>query len=53
MFSTYIEKNKDLFPKVFVLHYTGMNIRQISLKLGISWDRVNYILTNKDRLNTL
>ena len=52
MFSTYIEKNKDLFPKVFSLHDLGLNVRQISLKLSISWDRVNYILENRNRINT-
>jgi hypothetical protein len=52
-FEQYIEKNKDLFPKVFLLHDTGMNTRQISLKLGISWDRVKYMLVNRDRLNNI
>ena len=51
MFDTYITKNKDLFPKVFLLHDTGMNTRQISLQLDISWDRVNYILINKNQIN--
>ena len=53
MFSTYIEKNKDIFPKVFLLHDNGMNTRQISLELKISWDRTNYILVNRDRINTI
>lgn len=52
MFSTYIEKNKDIFPKVFLLHDNGMNTRQISLELKISWDRTNYILVNRNRINT-
>jgi hypothetical protein len=51
MFDAYITKNKYLFPKVFLLHDTGMNTRQISLQLGISWDRVNYILVNKNQIN--
>lgn len=52
MFSMYITKNKDLFSKVFSLYDSGMNIRQISLQLGISWDRVNYILVNKNQINS-
>lgn len=52
-FNKYVEKNKDLFPQVFQLADTGMNTRQISLTLGISWDRVKYILDNKDRINSV
>lgn len=51
-FNNYAEKNKYLFPQVFQLSDAGMNTRQISLKLDISWDRVKYILDNKDRINT-
>jgi hypothetical protein len=51
MFTAYIEKNKHLFPKVFELADSGTNIRQISIKLNISWDRVKYILDNKNRIN--
>lgn len=50
-FNRYIEKNKHLLPKVFELSDSGMNTRQISMKLAISWDRVKYILDNKDRIN--
>lgn len=52
-FEQYIEKNKHLFSQVFSLADTGMNVRQIALKLQISWDRVNYIIANKYRLNTV
>jgi hypothetical protein len=52
-FQQYIEKNKHLFPKVLELHDSGLSIRQVSLNLGISWDRVKYIVDNKERLNTL
>ena len=51
-FKQYITKNKDLFPKVFSLSDNGMNTRQISLELKISWDRTNYILVNRNRINT-
>lgn len=53
IFNNYIEKNKHLFPKVLELHESGVNIRQISLRLGISWDRVKFILDNATRINTL
>jgi hypothetical protein len=50
-FLKYIEKNKTLFPQVFELADTGINTRQISLKLNISWERVKYILDNRTRIN--
>lgn len=52
MFLSYIERNKQLFPQVFALSDAGINTRQISIKLGISWDRVNYILVNKTLINS-
>lgn len=52
-FQQYIEKNKHLFPQVLELYDSKMSVRQISLTLGISWDRVKYIIDNKERLNTL
>lgn len=53
MFETYLKKNKHLFPQVFELADSGTNIRQISIKLQISWDRVKYILDNRDRINNI
>ena len=50
-FQQYIEKNKHLFPQVLELHDSKMSVRQISLTLGISWDRVKYIVDNRERLN--
>jgi len=52
-FQQYIEKNKHLFPQVLELYDSGLSIRQVSLKLDISWDRVKYIIDNKERLNTV
>ena len=53
MFTIYVEKNKHLFSQVFSLADLGITTRQISLKLGISWDRVKYMLLNRDRLNNV
>jgi hypothetical protein len=53
MFDVYIAKNKHLFPKVFLLADAGINIRQISIQLQISWDRVKYILENRILINKL
>jgi len=53
MVTTYLTKNKHLFPQVFELADSGTNIRQISIKLQISWDRVKYILYNRDRINNI
>jgi hypothetical protein len=52
-FEEYIAKNKHLFPQVFELFDNGTNIRQISITLKISWDRVKYILDNRDRINNI
>lgn len=49
-FMLYIEKNIHLFDKVFELFDQGKNIRQISIVLGISWDRVKYIVDNRDKI---
>ena len=53
MVTTYLTKNKHLFLQVFELADSGTNIRQISIKLQISWDRVKYILDNRDRINNI
>jgi hypothetical protein len=52
-FNTYLEKNKHLFPQVLELYDSGLSIRQVSFKLDISWDRVKYIVDNRERLNTV
>lgn len=52
-FKNYIEKNMHLFPQVFALADERTNIRKISIKLGISWDKVKYILDNRDRINNI
>ena len=52
-FQQYIKKNNHLFTQVFELYDSGMNIRQISLNITISWDRVKYIMDNRHRLNSI
>ena len=52
-FRQYIKKNNHLFTQVFELYDSGMNIRQISLNIAISWDRVKYIMDNRHRLNNI
>jgi len=52
-FQQYIKKNNHLFTQVFELYDSGMNIRQISLNITISWDRVKYIMDNRHRLNNI
>lgn len=51
-FNAYVEKNKHLFPQVLGLYDSGLNIRQVSLKLNISWERAKYIIDNRERLQT-
>jgi hypothetical protein len=50
-FNAYVEKNKHLFPQVLELYDSGLNIRKVSLTLGVSWDRTKYIIDNRERLN--
>jgi hypothetical protein len=52
-FQQYVKKNKHLFSPVLALYDSGLNIRQISIKIGISWDRVKYIIDNRTRLNNI
>ena len=52
-FRQYIKKNNHLFTQVFELYDSGMNIRQISLNIAVSWDRVKYIMDNRHRLNNI
>ena len=52
-FRRYIKKNNHLFTQVFELYDSGMNIRQISLNIAVSWDRVKYIMDNRHRLNNI
>jgi hypothetical protein len=50
IFASYVDKNKDLIKKVWELYDNGLNRRQISLTLNISWDRVNMAINRKDRI---
>jgi len=45
---TYVNKNLDIALKIIELHDKGMNKRQISLALGITWDKVKYSLLHRD-----
>ena len=44
----YVDKNIEIFKKVYTLHQDGLNNRQISMQLNITWDKVKYILKNKE-----
>lgn len=45
--TSYLEKNIDTASKVFELHDTGLNNLQISKELNITWDKVKYLLLNR------
>jgi len=47
IFNAYVNKNKDLFPQIWSLYNAGINRRQISMQLGISWDRVDLAINRK------
>jgi hypothetical protein len=46
--NTYVHKNLDIALKIIELFDQGMNKRQISLTLGITWEKVKYSLLNRD-----
>jgi hypothetical protein len=46
--TTYLEKNLEIALQIISLHDTGMNNRQISEKLDISWDKVKYSLQHRE-----
>jgi hypothetical protein len=46
--TTYLGKNLEIALQIFPLHDTGMNNRQISEKLDISWDKVKYSLQHRE-----
>ena len=45
--TSYIAKNLDIATKVIALADQGLNRRQISLELNITWDKVKYLLLNR------
>ena len=47
IFYNYVLANRDLIPLIWDLYDKGLNRRQISLQLNISWDRVNLAINNK------
>ncbi len=47
IFRNYVDKNKQVIKQIWELFDQGMNRRQISLALGISWDRVNLAINNR------
>lgn len=47
IFKSYVNKNKDLFLQIWSLYNVGLNRRQISMQLGISWDRVDLAINRK------
>jgi hypothetical protein len=46
--TTYLGKNLEIALQIFPLHDAGMNNRQISEKLDISWDKVKYSLQHRE-----
>ena len=46
--TTYLGKNLEIALQIFPLHDAGMNNRQISKKLNISWDKVKYSLQHRE-----
>ena len=45
---TYVDKNLEIALKIFKLSDQGLNKHQISLALGVTWEKVKYSLLNRD-----
>jgi hypothetical protein len=53
MFNNYVLQNEIIIEKIWMLFEQGLNKRQISLKLEISWDRVNAAIINKQKISQI
>lgn len=50
MFTNYVNKNIELIREIWALYSNGLNKRQVSIKLGITWDRVNLAIIRKEEI---
>ncbi len=50
IFNSYVSKNKELILNIWNLFDLGKNKRQISIQLGISWDRVDMAINRKEKI---
>jgi len=53
VFRLYVEQNIDTIRKVWELYDQGVNRRQISIKMGISWDRVGTAIKHREKIQTV
>ena len=53
IFKNYVTKNKELFVQIWDLYNSGLNRRQISMNLRISWDRVNLAINKRQDIEQL
>jgi len=53
IFKNYVSKNKDIILQIWKLYNSGKNRRQISIELGISWDRVNLAINKTTEIKKL
>ena len=49
-FSAYVNKNKEIILKIWEFYDCNFNRRQISIRLGISWDRVNLAINRRQHI---
>lgn len=53
IFEIYVTKNYSIIRSVWNLYDSGMNRRQISMTLSISWDRVNTAINKREMISKL
>ena len=53
VFAKYVHSNKEVILQIWNLYDQGLNRRQISNKLSISWDRVNVAINKRAQIDVL
>ena len=53
IFANYVNANKEVILKIWELSDLGFNRRQISMQLGISWDRANVAINKRAQIMPL
>jgi hypothetical protein len=50
IFKNYVTNNKEIILQIWSLSDLGYNRRQVSIQLGISWDRVNVAINKRAQI---
>lgn len=53
IFRNYVTTKLDIIKEIWKLHDAGVNRRQISLSLSVTWDRVNLAINKRTEINKI